>query len=102
MTLRRVWPPASARPHWRREARVPRPARRAWRIRSRSEARGAFLAQTALSCCMMLTDLAADVELQPLWEPLQLREVTLANRVMCSATTLQYGHDGLLSDRHVA
>ena len=40
--------------------------------------------------------------LQPLWEPLELREVTLPNRVMCSATTLQYSREGLLSDRHVA
>ena len=46
--------------------------------------------------------LPPDVDLQPLWAPLQLREVTLRNRVMCSATTLQYGRDGLLSDRHVA
>jgi len=46
--------------------------------------------------------LPPDVDLQPLWAPLQLREVTLPNRVMCSATTLQYGRDGLLSDRHVA
>jgi 2,4-dienoyl-CoA reductase-like NADH-dependent reductase (Old Yellow Enzyme family) len=46
--------------------------------------------------------LPADVDLQPLWEPLQLRAVALPNRVMCSATTLQYGREGLLSDRHVA
>src|SRR5262245_60646011 len=26
----------------------------------------------------------------------------LKNRVMCSATTLQYSRDGLLSDRHIA
>lgn len=40
--------------------------------------------------------------LDPLWQPLRLRDVSLPNRVMCSATTLQYGERGLLSDRHVA
>jgi 2,4-dienoyl-CoA reductase-like NADH-dependent reductase (Old Yellow Enzyme family) len=40
--------------------------------------------------------------LDVLWEPLALRGVVLPNRVMCSATTLQYGVDGLLGDRHVA
>lgn len=40
--------------------------------------------------------------LDVLWEPLALRGAVLPNRVMCSATTLQYGVDGLLGDRHVA
>ena len=46
--------------------------------------------------------LPPDADLQPLWQPLQLRGVTLPNRVMCSATTLQYGRGGLISDRHLA
>jgi 2,4-dienoyl-CoA reductase-like NADH-dependent reductase (Old Yellow Enzyme family) len=46
--------------------------------------------------------LPPDADLQPLWQPLQLRGVTLPNRVMCTATTLQYGREGLISDRHLA
>ena len=46
--------------------------------------------------------LPPDADLQPLWQPLQLRGVMLPNRVMCSATTLQYGREGLISDRHLA
>ena len=42
------------------------------------------------------------VDLDVLWQPLPLRGVTLPNRVMCSATTLQYGVDGLITDRHLA
>lgn len=41
-------------------------------------------------------------ELDPLWQPLELRATTLPNRVMCSATTLQYGAKGLIGDRHTA
>jgi 2,4-dienoyl-CoA reductase-like NADH-dependent reductase (Old Yellow Enzyme family)/thioredoxin reductase len=41
-------------------------------------------------------------DLDVLWQPLPLRGVTLPNRVMCSATTLQYGIDGLITDRHLA
>src|SRR5262249_48762422 len=39
-------------------------------------------------------------DLNPLWQPLELRATTLPNRVMCSATTLQYGDKGLDGDRH--
>ncbi len=46
--------------------------------------------------------LPPDVDLQPLWQPLELRGVTLPNRVMCTATTLQYGRERLISDRHLA
>ncbi len=49
------------------------------------------------ACC-----LPSDVDLQPLWQPLKLRGVTLPNRVMCTATTLQYGRERLISDRHLA
>jgi 2,4-dienoyl-CoA reductase-like NADH-dependent reductase (Old Yellow Enzyme family)/thioredoxin reductase len=41
-------------------------------------------------------------ELAALWQPLELRAATLPNRVMCSATTLQYGSRGALGDRHLA
>ena len=41
-------------------------------------------------------------ELAPLWQPLALRGTTLPNRVMCSATTLQYGDNGRLGKRHTA
>jgi len=37
-----------------------------------------------------------------LFQPLQLAGVRLANRIMCSAMTLQYGERGLISDRHLA
>ena len=40
--------------------------------------------------------------LDPLWQPLELRGATLPNRVMCSATTLQYGTGGEPGDRHLA
>ncbi len=50
----------------------------------------------------MRAALPPDADLQPLWQPLQIRGVTLPNRVMCSATTLQYGREGLISDRHLA
>ena len=46
--------------------------------------------------------MSPDVDLLPLWQPLELRGVTLPNRVMCTATTLQYGREGLISDRHLA
>ena len=39
--------------------------------------------------------------LDALWQPLELRSVTLPNRIMCSATTLQYGSDGKLGERHL-
>jgi 2,4-dienoyl-CoA reductase-like NADH-dependent reductase (Old Yellow Enzyme family) len=51
---------------------------------------------------MMRAALRPDADLQPLWQPLQLRGLTLPNRVMCTATTLQYGREGLISDRHLA
>lgn len=35
-------------------------------------------------------------------EPLRLREVTLPNRAMVSALTLQYGRDGVMTERHAA
>src|SRR4051812_46282453 len=44
----------------------------------------------------------SDADLDPLWEPLTLRGATLPNRVMCTATTLQYSREGLLSERHIA
>ncbi len=44
----------------------------------------------------------ADDPLTPLRAPLTLRDVTLPNRAMMSALTLQYGHDGLITDRHAA
>lgn len=40
--------------------------------------------------------------LSALFKPLRLAGTTLPNRVMTSAMTLQYGEDGLLSDRHLA
>jgi 2,4-dienoyl-CoA reductase-like NADH-dependent reductase (Old Yellow Enzyme family) len=40
--------------------------------------------------------------LSPLFQPLPLAGTTLANRVMTTAMTLQYGVDGLISDRHLA
>lgn len=39
--------------------------------------------------------------LDALWQTLELRSVTLPNRIMCSATTLQYGSDGKLGERHL-
>ena len=50
----------------------------------------------------IVTEPLSNDELNPLWQPLELRATTLPNRVMCSATTLQYGNDGLLGDRHEA
>ncbi|HVW45980.1 MAG TPA: NAD(P)-binding protein [Solirubrobacterales bacterium] len=44
--------------------------------------------------------MAAD--LSPLFAPLALAGTELPNRVMTSAMTLQYGVDGLISDRHLA
>jgi 2,4-dienoyl-CoA reductase-like NADH-dependent reductase (Old Yellow Enzyme family) len=41
-------------------------------------------------------------ELDALWQPLELRAAILPNRVMCSATTLQYGSGGHLGNRHLA
>ncbi len=41
-------------------------------------------------------------DLSPLFQPLALAGTELANRVMTSAMTLQYGIDGLISDRHLA
>lgn len=40
--------------------------------------------------------------LSALSQPLRIRGRVLPNRVMMSALTLQYGEDGLISDRHVA
>ncbi|MFO1464847.1 MAG: hypothetical protein U1F35_00140 [Steroidobacteraceae bacterium] len=40
--------------------------------------------------------------LSALSQPLRVRGRVLRNRVMMSALTLQYGEDGLISDRHVA
>ncbi len=39
-------------------------------------------------------------DLDVLWQPLKLRGATLPNRVMSTATTLQYGEAGMVSDRH--
>jgi hypothetical protein len=41
-------------------------------------------------------------QLDALSRPLRLRGVTLPNRLFMSAMTLQYGADGLISDRHLA
>ena len=41
-------------------------------------------------------------DLGPLFQPLRLAGTTLANRVMTTAMTLQYGVDGLITDRHLA
>ena len=90
-----------AHPRSTRAARAPPPERPAWRIRSRRKHEGVSSANGAV----VLHDacrLPPDADLQPLWQPLQLRGVTLPNRVMCSATTLQYGREGLISDRHLA
>ncbi|MFD1507013.1 FAD-binding protein [Georgenia yuyongxinii] len=40
--------------------------------------------------------------LDALWQPLQVADVTIPNRVMTSALTLQYGKDGLISEQHRA
>jgi 2,4-dienoyl-CoA reductase-like NADH-dependent reductase (Old Yellow Enzyme family) len=50
----------------------------------------------------IVTEPLSNDELNPLWQPLKLRATTLPNRVMCSATTLQYGNNGLLGNRHEA
>ena len=42
------------------------------------------------------------MDLAPLFEPLALAGTVLPNRVMTSAMTMQYGEDGLISDRHLA
>jgi 2,4-dienoyl-CoA reductase-like NADH-dependent reductase (Old Yellow Enzyme family) len=41
-------------------------------------------------------------DLSPLFQPLRLAGTRIPNRVMTSAMTLQYGVDGLISDRHLA
>jgi 2,4-dienoyl-CoA reductase-like NADH-dependent reductase (Old Yellow Enzyme family) len=41
-------------------------------------------------------------DLSPLFTPLRLAGVELPNRVLTSAMTLQYGEDGLISERHLA
>jgi 2,4-dienoyl-CoA reductase-like NADH-dependent reductase (Old Yellow Enzyme family) len=43
-----------------------------------------------------------EVDLGPLFEPLAVAGTVLPNRVMTSAMTMQYGEDGLISDRHLA
>ncbi|MBS1891136.1 MAG: NAD(P)-binding protein, partial [Actinobacteria bacterium] len=48
------------------------------------------------------TGSSGEVDLGPLFEPLALAGTVLANRVMTSAMTMQYGVDGLISDRHLA
>ena len=45
---------------------------------------------------------SGEVDLGPLFQPLALGDTVLANRVMTSAMTMQYGEDGLISDRHLA
>ena len=40
-------------------------------------------------------------DLDVLWRPLQLRGTTLPNRIMTTATTLQYGVAGLVNGRHL-
>ncbi len=58
--------------------------------------RSAILSSPAMSEPRNVVDLA------PLWQSLRLRGVTLPNRVMCSATTLQYGEGGRPTARHRA
>jgi 2,4-dienoyl-CoA reductase-like NADH-dependent reductase (Old Yellow Enzyme family) len=48
------------------------------------------------------TPSSGELDLGPLLEPLPLAGTTLPNRVMTSAMTMQYGEDGLISDRHLA
>jgi 2,4-dienoyl-CoA reductase-like NADH-dependent reductase (Old Yellow Enzyme family)/thioredoxin reductase len=50
----------------------------------------------------VLSDQVVPGGLDALWQPLALRAATLPNRVMCSATTLQYGSGGHLGRRHLA
>jgi 2,4-dienoyl-CoA reductase-like NADH-dependent reductase (Old Yellow Enzyme family)/thioredoxin reductase len=45
---------------------------------------------------------SGELDLGPLLEPLPLAGTVLPNRVMTSAMTMQYGEDGLISDRHLA
>jgi 2,4-dienoyl-CoA reductase-like NADH-dependent reductase (Old Yellow Enzyme family) len=40
-------------------------------------------------------------ELDVLWQPLALRETVLPNRIMTTATTVQYGVAGMINERHV-
>jgi 2,4-dienoyl-CoA reductase-like NADH-dependent reductase (Old Yellow Enzyme family) len=42
-----------------------------------------------------------DTDLKPLFQPLRLAGIELPNRVMTTAMTLQYGEDGLISERHL-
>ena len=40
--------------------------------------------------------------LEPLWQPLTIAGAVIANRVMTSALTLQYGDEGRISERHLS
>ena len=40
-------------------------------------------------------------DLEVLWQPLKLRGATLPNRIMTTATTVQYGVAGMVNERHV-
>lgn len=40
-------------------------------------------------------------ELDVLWQPLRLRSAELPNRIMTTATTVQYGVAGMVNDRHL-
>src|SRR3954454_10518498 len=40
-------------------------------------------------------------DLDVLWQPLKLRGATLPNRIMTTATTLQYGVAGMVNERHL-
>ena len=48
-----------------------------------------------------MSDQSPAGELGSLWQPLELRAAILPNRIMCSATTLQYGSGRHLGDRHL-
>ena len=40
-------------------------------------------------------------DLEVLWQPLKLRGATLPNRIMTTATTVQYGVAGMVNERHL-
>lgn len=45
---------------------------------------------------------ASKEETPALWQPLQIGNLTIPNRIIDPAKTLLYGRDGILSDRHIA
>lgn len=51
---------------------------------------------------MNVTEYASIDDLEPLWAPVSLGRLSLPNRLMASATTLQYGENQQVSPRHLA